>query len=111
VQLRHIIDVYLVCLCAEGRSRSVVRQYQDVLYSLLDFTGDMNALALSNKHARRYMGTLTTCTPAERRRHEAVLRFFGKWLFAQRQAHRPAYVEYRPPRRKRRTNYLGGLLP
>jgi hypothetical protein len=110
MQLRSAIDVYLVCLCAEGRSRPVVRQYQNVLYSLLDFTGDMSALALSNKHARRYMCTLSASTVAERRRHAAVLRFFGKWLFAQRQV-RPAYVEYRPPRRKRRTNYLGGFLP
>jgi hypothetical protein len=111
VQLRHAIDVYLVCLCAEGRSRGVVRQYQNVLYSLLDFTGDINSLALSNKHARHYMGTLAACTVAERRRRAAVLRFFGRWLFAQRRVPRPAYVEYRPPHRKRRTNYLGGFLP
>ena len=99
MQLQHAIRTYLVCVCAEGRTAIVAREYRYILHMFLNMIGDMDVRALSPDHVRRYMADTPINEPQELRRHAAALRFFCGWLKVQDQVHPAVFTPRSLPKK------------
>ena len=108
MRLQEAVQSYLVCIIAEGLSGPAVRKFRYVLFSLMAFMGDkdMDVLAITDEHLRKYFAIIPGSEKKELRRHIIVLGTFDRWVWVQKYLHPPVIPIDRSLPKSRRSSHF-----
>ena len=101
VRLTSAKATYLLDCRAARVAPRTVRAYRDVLTRFITFTGDVTVQELKPDHVRTYIAELSA-QGGPMSKHYMVIRFWIRWLYAQKGVTERIAAPNQPPRASRR---------